>query len=66
MTERQVEMSEYQLGLTAPQRIEAFRLEGESYRRAQALRLPRRSGQLDATRVIAIVRLLARRVVPAS
>jgi hypothetical protein len=66
MTERQVEMSEYQLGLIAPQRIEAFRLEGETYRRMQASRQPHRSGQVDAIRFIAILRLCVSRFVPAS
>jgi hypothetical protein len=66
MTERQVDMSEYQLGLIAPQRIEALRIEAETDRRAQALRRSRRSGQVDATRLIAIVRVLARRLVPAA
>ena len=59
-------MSEYQLGLIAPQRIEAFRLEGENYRRIQAPRQPRRAAHIDSARLIAIVRLLARRIAPAS
>jgi hypothetical protein len=59
-------MSEYQLGLIAPQRIEAFRLEAETYRRMQAPRAHRDGPRRDATTIVAIVRLLVRRVAPAS
>jgi hypothetical protein len=64
MTERQVEMSEYQLALIAPQRIEAFRREADALRRMQASVQPRTPEPRPTTRLLATVRFLARRIVP--
>jgi hypothetical protein len=64
MTERQVEMSEYQLGLIAPQRIEAFRREADAYRRMQVSGRPRTPEPRPTTRLVATVRFFARRIVP--
>ena len=57
-------MSEYQLGLMAPQRIEAFRREADSFRLLQQPREPRAAGPAVSERLVTIVRLLARRIVP--
>ena len=61
---RQVGMSAYQLGLMAPQRIEAFRREADAYRLMQVPREPRATGPTMPARLLATVRLLARRIVP--
>ena len=57
-------MSEYQLGLMAPQRIEAFGREADSFRLMQLPREPRATGPTFPARLLATVRLLARRIVP--
>lgn len=59
-------MSEYQLGLIAPQRIEALRVEADNFRRMRPARQPRRAQSTASAKVFAAVRLLARRIVPAT
>ncbi len=66
MTERQVEMREYQLGLIAPQRIEAFRREADSFRLMRLPHEPSAVGPSVPARLLATVRLVARRIVPAT
>jgi hypothetical protein len=66
VTERQVEMTQYQLAWTASDRIDTYRREADAFRLTRRPGANRPIGRTVHIRLAANLRLLARRLVPSS